>query len=96
MLQKLIKKIKFVLTNSGEVQGEIACLGLPYLTPCSNVACSATIDLGANEFVQFGIGKSCEMIFAIEQGVYNGGAVPPSRDEEASRRLVEILGKALC
>ena len=88
---KLTKESMFVLTDSGGVQEESTCLGVPCLTLRKNTERPVTITQGTNQLV----GTKHEEILENGLQILNGsicrGRIPEKWDGQASMRIVSVL-----
>jgi UDP-N-acetylglucosamine 2-epimerase (non-hydrolysing) len=89
--QKLIKKCKFILTDSGGIQEESTFVGKPCLTLRPNTERPITVTLGTNKLIEFDVEKILTEIQSIENGTYKTGVVPPLWDGKATHRVLEIF-----
>lgn len=87
----LMANAKFILTDSGGIQGETTALGIPCLTLRENTEYPITIEEGTNILV--GIDK--EKIINESLNILNGkakiGKIPELWDGKAAKRIIEIL-----
>jgi UDP-N-acetylglucosamine 2-epimerase (non-hydrolysing) len=86
----LMKRASLVVTDSGGIQEETTCLGVPCVTVRENTERPVTLDSGTNTLA--GVRKE-----TIRQAVKRqssksfGSEVPPKWDGKAAFRIVEIL-----
>ena len=88
---KLQKEARLVITDSGGIQEETTCLGIPCLTVRENTERPETISVGTNTLV----GSEPDIIireaFRVLDGCYKEGGVPDLWDGNVAERIVEIL-----
>ena len=90
----LMMQARLVVTDSGGIQEETTCLGVPCVTIRENTERPATIDTGTNIVA----GTSSEGIRAAvdcQLRSPKAGAVPPLWDGQAGTRIVDILVAAI-
>ncbi len=91
----LVMRARFVLTDSGGIQEETTCLGVPCLTLRENTERPVTVSHGTNRV----IGTRCEAILEeVRQTLRRpmpGAVTPPLWDGSAATRIVAILAQ-LC
>ena len=90
----LVMKARLVLTDSGGIQEETTCLGVPCLTLRENTERPVTVSHGTNRV----IGTRPETIaaevrYTLERPMPRAGT-PPLWDGAASTRIVDILAQA--
>ena len=89
----LVMKARLVLTDSGGIQEETTCLGVPCLTLRENTERPVTVTHGTNRV----IGTRPETILTeVRQALLRPmppAAAPPLWDGAAATRIVEILGR---
>ncbi len=91
----LQKQAKLVLTNSGGIQEETSCLGIPCLTLRRNTERPVTVNLGTSTIVGNNerlIRESFEQIMA---GRYKQGQVIPLWDGHTAGRVADCLWELL-
>jgi UDP-N-acetylglucosamine 2-epimerase (non-hydrolysing) len=90
----LVMKARLVLTDSGGIQEETTCLGVPCLTLRANTERPVTVTHGTNRIV----GTKPEAILKeVRRTLWTPmprAAAPPLWDGQASMRIVEILAQA--
>lgn len=87
----LVRKSRLVVTDSGGLQEETTCMGIPCLTMRSNTERPVTIEQGTNVLV--GLDKSL-LAVQLEQILndqFKKGSVPELWDGHAASRIVHVL-----
>jgi UDP-N-acetylglucosamine 2-epimerase (non-hydrolysing) len=84
---------RLVITDSGGIQEETTCLGIPCLTMRDTTERPVTVTLGTNEL----LGRDTERLKIRAREILNGsvkqGAIPPLWDGRAGDRVaVHVLG----
>ena len=92
---KLLKNSKFVITDSGGIQGDTTYLKVPCLTIRSNTEQPVTIDIGSNSLCGDDVELLHQKIDEILLGVYKKGDIPKFWDGKTAERIVEIIKKSL-
>ncbi len=88
----LTRSAKFVLTDSGGLQEESTCLGIPCLTFRRSTERPATVETGTNTLISdLEISTAEAQIEVLLAGRYKSGAVPPFWDGRAAPRIVQHL-----
>jgi UDP-N-acetylglucosamine 2-epimerase (non-hydrolysing) len=87
----LVINAKFVLTDSGGIQEETTCLGIPCLTLRDNTERPITTELGTNILCGRDKRKILDEVEKIMQGKPKTGKIPSYCDGKASQRIVKIL-----
>ena len=91
--QALTGGARMVLTDSGGIQEETTCLGIPCITIRENTERPVTVERGTNVLV----GPDGEKILAAARDVIEGrakkGAVPENWDGKTASRISNILKK---
>jgi UDP-N-acetylglucosamine 2-epimerase (non-hydrolysing) len=91
----LIRRARFVMTDSGGVQEETTALGVPCLTLRTTTERPVTCELGSNTLVH----PSPENIRAALDREFNAGArefaKPPLWDGKAAERIAEIIASLI-
>jgi UDP-N-acetylglucosamine 2-epimerase (non-hydrolysing) len=87
----LMKHARVVVTDSGGIQEETTCLGIPCVTVRENTERPVTVEVGTNIVA----GTEPERIRAAIRrqlrGEVTGGAVPAKWDGRAATRIVDVL-----
>src|SRR5512140_496344 len=86
---------KLVLTDSGGIQEETSCLGIPCLTLRPNTERPITVELGTSTIVGNDEGKIRQNFEAILRGGYKTGGLIPLWDGFTAGRVAEALAKYL-
>jgi UDP-N-acetylglucosamine 2-epimerase (non-hydrolysing) len=88
----LMKNASLVVTDSGGIQEETTCLGVPCITVRENTERPVTIESGTN--VLAGVGRA-GIRSAIQQQLRSRPRqkAPPLWDGKASGRIVEVLAR---
>ena len=89
--QHLIKKCKFVVTDSGGIQEETTFRQVPCLTLRDSTERPITTDIGSNTLTTFDVDKIMKMVRKIKKGTYKKGEIPPLWDGKATRRILEHI-----
>ncbi|WP_027420904.1 non-hydrolyzing UDP-N-acetylglucosamine 2-epimerase [Crocinitomix catalasitica] len=89
--QYLIKKAKYILTDSGGIQEEATYRGVPCLTIRENTERPATIEIGTNELVPLNFDIIAKHIKDINHGKFKKGEKPYLWDGKATERIVHII-----
>ncbi len=88
---KLMDCAKFIMTDSGGIQGESVMLGKPCITLRYNTERPVTVDIGSNQLV----GNNTDKIIDGYENIINNrlinNGVPPLWDGLTAKRIVEIL-----
>lgn len=87
----LMMHAKMVITDSGGIQEETTCLGVPCLTVRENTERPVTITEGTNELVGTNPQKILEVAQQILAGNSKQGKIPELWDGHAAERIVKIL-----
>lgn len=91
---QLMAAARVVLTDSGGVQEETTCLGVPCLTLRDNTERPATLAMGSNELV----GSDPDRILARALAARGRGRVarrPPLWDGHTAPRIVDVLRRSI-
>jgi UDP-N-acetylglucosamine 2-epimerase (non-hydrolysing) len=92
---RLLSAARVVLTDSGGIQDETTCLGIPCLTLRENTERPVTLTAGTSTLV----GNDPDRIIACARGVLANGArqplLPPLWDGHAAERIVGVLAEHL-
>ncbi len=91
---RLLRKCKFVMTDSGGIQEETTFLGIPCLTLRETTERPVTVDIGTNEIVGTNTGKIVRSAGKVLSGEWKKGAIPELWDGRAAERIVEVLSNA--
>lgn len=87
----LVRKAKFVITDSGGIQGETTALGVPCLTLRNTTESPVTVEVGSNKL----LGNDPSVLLPEVELVLSGrgkvGTIPPLWDGHAAERIVSIL-----
>jgi len=92
---QLMADARLVLTDSGGIQEETTCLGVPCLTLRENTERPVTLTAGTNTLVGTDAGRILE---CARKAIGNGRCVaslPPMWDGHAAERIVQILAEHL-
>jgi len=87
----LVKRSKFVMTDSGGIQEETTVLNIPCLTLRRNTERPITITEGSNILVGNNYKKIIEESFKILNGQVKKAKIPELWDGKAAERIVTIL-----
>jgi len=90
----LMKHAALVLTDSGGIQEETTCLGVPCVTLRENTERPVTVTSGTNVIAGTGQEKIRAAI-GQQLGRTAGGGVPEKWDGLAGQRIIEVLTKAV-
>jgi len=88
---KLVKRSRFVLTDSGGIQEETTYLHIPCLTMRENTERPSTIKLGTNELVGRDKLKIVSAVSRILKGKWKQGRIPKYWDGKTTERILEVL-----
>lgn len=91
---RLMAEARVVLTDSGGIQEETTCLGVPCLTLRDNTERPVTVAMGSNQLV----GTDPERILARARAARGAGRTvrrPPLWDGRAAARIVDVLRRSL-
>jgi UDP-N-acetylglucosamine 2-epimerase (non-hydrolysing) len=80
-----------VITDSGGVQEETTCLGVPCLTLRSNTERPVTVTMGTNILIGQDLRRLRSEISEILRGNAKKGSIPPLWDGHAGERIAEAL-----
>jgi UDP-N-acetylglucosamine 2-epimerase (non-hydrolysing) len=89
----LMKNATLVITDSGGIQEETTCLGIPCVTVRDNTERPVTVERGTNVVA----GTTRDKIAAAirrQMGRQNGHSIPEKWDGQAGRRIVDLLVSA--
>ena len=87
----LVKRAAFVITDSGGLQEETTCLGVPCLTLRTTTERPITIELGTNLLLGNDLARLEQAVAAILAGNAKRGRIPPLWDGQTAARIVEVL-----
>jgi len=87
----LQKHARLIITDSGGIQEESTCLGVPCLTVRENTERPITVSVGTNILVGQDLGKLREEVGQILDGQGKVGGIPPLWDGRAGERIAQIL-----
>jgi UDP-N-acetylglucosamine 2-epimerase (non-hydrolysing) len=86
----LMKHAALVVTDSGGIQEETTCLGIPCVTVRENTERPVTVEIGTNTLAGTN-SDSIRNAICRQLTRKSGGAVPEKWDGQAARRIVEVL-----
>jgi UDP-N-acetylglucosamine 2-epimerase (non-hydrolysing) len=92
---KLMTSARLVLTDSGGIQEETTCLGVPCLTLREESERPITMECGSNHIVGTDSAGIIEGYQRVLSKLKDGFQVPPLWDGHAAERIVEILRERL-
>ncbi|MFH0862112.1 MAG: UDP-N-acetylglucosamine 2-epimerase (non-hydrolyzing) [Candidatus Altiarchaeota archaeon] len=92
---RLMDCSKFVLTDSGGIQGEAAVLGIPCLSLRESTEKYVTIEEGTNVLVGTDKKRIIEETTRILDGKWKNGSIPPLWDGHAAERIVDVLASRI-
>jgi len=87
----LERNARLVITDSGGIQEETTCLGVPCLTLRESTERPVTVELGTNILVGHDLGRLRQEVHRILAGKTKAGRLPPFWDGQASRRIAQVL-----
>jgi UDP-N-acetylglucosamine 2-epimerase (non-hydrolysing) len=88
----LERHAKVVITDSGGIQEETTCLGVPCLTVRENTERPVTVNLGTNVLVGRDMDRLKQEIRHILAGRTKKGHLPPLWDGNAAARIAQVIG----
>lgn len=88
---RLMEKAAVVVTDSGGIQEETTCLGIPCLTIRESTERPITIEMGTNELLPLVPSRIASRATALMQSGATSGRVPPKWDGHAAERIVQVL-----
>lgn len=92
---KLMSNSKFIITDSGGIQGESTILGIPCLTLRYNTERPVTIDMGFNQLVGNNVDKIINGYKKIMNNNLKNNKIPPLWDGLTSKRIIKIIENGL-
>jgi UDP-N-acetylglucosamine 2-epimerase (non-hydrolysing) len=87
----LIARARLVLTDSGGIQEETTCLGIPCLTMRPNTERPITCEIGTNVLVGTDPQRIVQEANSILDGNTRPSGIPEKWDGHAAERIVEVL-----
>lgn len=90
-LLNLNMNAKLVITDSGGLQEETTVCGVPCLTIRENTERPETVSAGSNVVVGTDRDSILEQFYAVMNGQFKKGSVPPLWDGKTAQRIVRIL-----
>ena len=91
--QSLVKRCKFVLTDSGGIQEETTYRKKPCLTLRTSTERPVTVEIGTNVLVNFNEQEILQIVSRIEDGNYKSGQIPELWDGHATERVMKIISQ---
>jgi UDP-N-acetylglucosamine 2-epimerase (non-hydrolysing) len=91
----LMMNARVVLTDSGGIQEETTCLGVPCLTLRHNTERPVTVSLGTNRIIGTRPEAILDAVRATLTNPMPSAIAPPFWDGAAATRIVEVLAQAL-
>ena len=91
----LQKQARLVLTDSGGIQEETSCLGIPCLTLRRNTERPVTVELGTSTIVGNDETLIREMFEQVLAGQYKQGEPIPLWDGHTAERVADCLSELL-
>ncbi|MFQ5454199.1 MAG: non-hydrolyzing UDP-N-acetylglucosamine 2-epimerase, partial [Candidatus Zixiibacteriota bacterium] len=92
---KLQSASQIVITDSGGVQEETTCLGIPCITLRENTELLATVDIGSNTICGTDPHKIETTVAQLLNGNRKKWQIPPLWDGNTANRIVDVLIKKL-
>ena len=89
----LEQQAMFVITDSGGIQEETTCLGVPCLTVRKNTERPITVTMGTNILIGHDMDQLRAEVSQILSGKIKKGHVPPLWDGHAAERIAEVVVK---
>jgi UDP-N-acetylglucosamine 2-epimerase (non-hydrolysing) len=86
-----MKHARVVVTDSGGIQEETTCLGIPCVTVRENTERPVTVEVGTNIVAGTEPERIRAAIHRQLRGQVTGGAVPVKWDGRAATRIVDVL-----
>ena len=93
---RLVSCAQAVITDSGGIQEETTCLGIPCLTMRENTERPVTVDLGTNMLVGSDTKRLIAEVERIVSGNPKQGSCPLFWDGKTAERIVACLKNELC
>jgi UDP-N-acetylglucosamine 2-epimerase (non-hydrolysing) len=87
----IIKRAKFIITDSGGIQEETTYLKIPCLTLRSNTERPITVSVGSNTLIGDDYDLLLKSVSVILNGNYKKGEIPPLWDGSAAGRITKII-----
>jgi UDP-N-acetylglucosamine 2-epimerase (non-hydrolysing) len=87
----LQRRATVVITDSGGIQEETTCLGVPCLTVRNNTERPVTVSMGTNILVGQDTDKLRQEIAMILDGHAKKGAIRPPWDGHAGERIADVV-----
>ncbi len=82
---------KLVITDSGGIQEETTCLGVPCLTVRENTERPVTLSMGTNVLVGRDMDRLKQQVACILRGEAKKGKLPPLWDGKAAERISQTI-----
>lgn len=87
----LWRHASLVITDSGGLQEETTCLGVPCFTLRQNTERPVTVEQGTNQLITEGEDSILKAFQRFQAGERKQGKVPPLWDGRAAQRIVPLL-----
>ena len=87
----LQKHATVVITDSGGIQEETTCLGVPCLTLRENTERPVTVNMGTNLLIGSDMDRLRREVVAILNGQGKQGQIPPLWDGKAGERVARVV-----
>lgn len=87
----LWRHASLVITDSGGLQEETTCLGVPCFTLRQNTERPVTVEQGTNQLITGGMDSILKAFQRFQAGERKQGKVPPLWDGRAAQRIVPLL-----
>lgn len=88
---KLMANSKFVLTDSGGIQGDTTYLKIPCLTIRENSEQPVTFEIGSNRLCGINKEMILDSVNSILDGTYKKSEIPPLWDGASASRITKII-----